>query len=183
MIDPRLIISVFGINLTLSLYFFDLRKKIGTLIERDQGVLTMEQAKSLVELYLEAVRKELLIILLNYLKKEYSTHVQTQNLSAIDNIVYVGTDTAIRNCRNKVSSFKLFGGLSFKTFVERISPSDSGVIASAKAGCHNVLQNAIRDRRTDIDRLAEECIHIVETRSAEAGKTIITELEKHYTAR
>ena len=78
------VVSIAGILVALVIYFLDLRKKINTLLEREMGVLTAVQAKALVDLYLKAVKHELDMQIIPFIRYDFPQCVEQTNYGAAD---------------------------------------------------------------------------------------------------
>jgi hypothetical protein len=97
------------------------------------------EAVDIVELFLEATQRELLITITEFIKDRLPHFLQAQDRDGVYNFVYDDTDQIVRKNRNRVSRFTLKNGEIFKDFLDGACPLDKGIIANAKAEVLRIL--------------------------------------------
>ena len=176
-------LSLGGISVTLIIYFFDLRKKINSLLEKNIGVLTATQATALVDIYLDLVKNELRVKIFPFIQEQFPLCVDPRNEPEVKHFVSNTVNEAIVSARQKVSHFKINGGMEFRKLLDDVSPLDTGVIREAKDECLRCFLEVINKKHTSkakLDVLQSEIYRVAVDASKKSGDTLKHEIRRFY---
>ncbi len=141
-------LTFLGIVCSFVFYTSSVNKKLKILLERENGVLNRQQAKTLMEIYIDILRTDIEREARYFFEQELPNIIGTGNQHSIDKFVDGHTDTITR-ARGKISLFRITGNQSFKEFIEQLSPLHGGILAQTK----NDLKCSLRidDIKNDAD--------------------------------
>lgn len=176
--DIEILIGILGTIVTLVLFYSDIQKKLKYLIERDSGTLTYPQAKDLADLYLEAIQRELHLSISDFLNSKYENCILNNDVETIKRFINHTTTESIIKTRSKMSNFLIIGGQSYKEFIEKISPIDVGIIATAKEEALRILLSATSI--SDIDKIKSGILNCAEDAGRKSSSVFKEELSRRY---
>ncbi|MFH1277876.1 MAG: hypothetical protein ABIK65_05810 [Candidatus Eisenbacteria bacterium] len=175
-----LIIGLGSIMATLLSLRADINRKLDVLLERQAGVLTLEEAQDLASLYIKAIQRELAIAVRDYLRKEFPTHREKEDKAAARSTVLNTAGAVIANTRSSVRSFQLKGEQTFKEFLDQVNPVNGGIIRQAIEDTIVAVTQAID--ASDPTGMPSAVTSILEDAGRHSETLLHEELKRRYSA-
>ena len=116
------LVTVVGMAVGFTAYFFDLRHSIKTIEAQTEGVLTLEEAEHLTSLYIHGIHFDLLHALDHYLENDYEGHRHTGNVELVMSSMRVAYHKIVsETMRPMVGVFMLRRQKSFEGVLNTVS--------------------------------------------------------------
>ncbi|KAB7613482.1 hypothetical protein F9L33_12885 [Amylibacter sp. SFDW26] len=170
------------IGLAVTIYFNNskLSRNLNKIIEIQNGVLTVEQAKKISEFHLRDIKKDLDESLKNFGSRILPEAVKTGDKDNVQRHLLNIADSSIGKSRNNISIFLLRGDVRLDYFMEKVNPINGGIIKSVVQAMYEDMEQVFSTENPDFDLVMSKVSLRVDETIRAAKSRIIDGLDELY---
>ena len=164
------------------LFYADVKRKLNALLERDAGTLTYQQASDLADLYFYMAQRNFRSTVEEFMRSDFEACLQRGDQESIKKLLYGKLRDQLRTTRDKMATFRIVGGCSFKQFIDEVAPQDSGIVTECFDRYDAVIRNMSADN-VDVEKACSTVVNIIAEHGAQASVAVHQELGRRYDGR
>ncbi|MEP4249510.1 hypothetical protein [Tateyamaria sp.] len=141
------------IALAVTVYFnmSKFSRTLSKLLEIQNGVLSVDQAKKITQFHLRDIKTVLEMKLQEFGSRVLPDALERKNLDGVKRELFNLAEASIGPSRNNISIFLLRGDVRMDFFMEEVNPIDGGIIQDVVNQMFNDIENAFEENDPDFD--------------------------------